>query len=490
MSLIRRVTTNAGIILIGTLCQRAITFFLVLYVAHHVSVPEFGQYNIALSIFFIITFFIDMGIGPVTVREIARDKSRAEHLFSHILALRIVMSTLLYGVLVGYVALAHYDHATAMMTLVIGLSLFSNAVEGACETLNIAFENMRLAVGFRFVGMFFGAIACIAVMRSGHGLIGFLVTNFCFEVLTAIFWASFVYKRYFPYTLKFNLGEWRNIITHATPFALMLFLGQLNRNLNVQLLGKLAGPISSPLAVGYYGCASQVARVAVPLLVSMRQAIIPSLAAGSYDAKTQADLLKWTTKGVFVVVCLPLALAGFFFSEDIVVLLFTDKYRPAAPAFNILCLAFAFQAGMIGINGFLSASRDISKFVKYGAVSVVINVMIAVALIPKYGVNGAALGALISKAFEFGCAVMLCRKVFGREMFRFTDYFDLLLMSGVLAAGFWTTRHFLPAALPSSVVCLALYGIAAGLLIQWIRNRVRKMKGDLDQAAAAAVPKV
>jgi O-antigen/teichoic acid export membrane protein len=476
MDLIRKVTTNAGIILVGTLLQRAVQFLLVIYVARSVSVDVFGQYNLALAILFIASFFVDMGIGPASVREIARNRSGAQHLFSHILALRIVLSAALYFAVVGYTMLSGYSDSTRTLILLLSLSLFTGAVSGACETLNVAFENMRMSVVVRFIGMVIGGIGSVSAMYLGYGLTGFVIANFVAEAGTALFWAMIVRKKYFRYSLGFDVQEWRKILAQATPFALMLFFQQMNRNLNVIFLSKIPGPIPPQMAIGYYSSAAQVARVATPLLISVRQAIIPSLAAGSYDEETHASLLKWTTKGILLTVCFPLALAGVFFSEDLLTLIFGNEYREAAPAFAILCTAFALQAAMIGINGFLSASRDIARFVKYAVASLVINVVISVALIPKYGVNGAAIAVLVSKIFEMGSSVYLCRSIWGKSVFMLRHYLDVALL-GILMVGVILVLQKL---LPEFFLCAPLSGVAylcaTGLLILRIRKRLLRIR--------------
>ena len=70
-----------------------------------------------------------------------------------------------------------------------------------------------------------------------------------------------------------------------------------------------------------------------------------------------SSISKITCQGYFrrITVCLPLALAGVFFAEDLLTLIFETEYREATSAFATLCTAFAFQAAMIGINGLLSA---------------------------------------------------------------------------------------------------------------------------------------
>lgn len=477
MSLIRKVTTNAGVILLGTLLQRAIQLLVVIYIARHVSVEAFGQYNLALAIVFVASFFVDLGIGPASVREIARNRDAAQHLFSHILALRLVLSFLLYGGLAIFTFCSGYGESTRTLILLLGISLFNNAVAGACETLNIAFENMRLSVVIRFIGMAVGAIASIGAMSLGYGLVGLVCANLVAEALTAIFWAAFTRRHYFHYRLSFDVKEWRRIMGHATPFALMIFFQQINRNLNVILLSKIPGPMDPRAAIGYYSAASQVARIAMPLLISVRQAIIPSLAADSYDDETHASLLKWTTKGILVTVCFPLTLGGVFFAKDLLTLVFGPEYREGAPAFAVLCSAFALQAASIGINGFLSASRDISRFVKYAVVSVIINVVITVALIPNFGLNGAALGTLAAKLFEVSCAVFLCRNIWGRNVIKLVHYIDVGLMGLALTGIVFAIRQLVPGFWLSASVSAIVYLVAAGLLVLHIRQRVKAMTG-------------
>ncbi len=80
-----------------------------------------------------------------------------------------------------------------------------------------------------------------------------------------------------------------------------------------------------------------------------------------------------------------------FLSEPTVRILFGDEYAAIAPVYNILMLGFFFASSLRQISGnLLVTQRKLSINFANGVVSIIFNVIASVALIPSYGLYGAA----------------------------------------------------------------------------------------------------
>lgn len=75
MSTAQRITQNATVLLIAQASSYVLAFFYMMYIARFLGPPGLGVLSFALA--FTATFVIlaDLGLGPLTMREVARDKS-------------------------------------------------------------------------------------------------------------------------------------------------------------------------------------------------------------------------------------------------------------------------------------------------------------------------------------------------------------------------------------------------------------------------------
>ena len=77
MNIVQRIAKNSLVLLASNIISKILGFFYLMYIARYLGAEGFGILSFALAFTGIFSVFSDLGLGPLTVREVARDKSLA-----------------------------------------------------------------------------------------------------------------------------------------------------------------------------------------------------------------------------------------------------------------------------------------------------------------------------------------------------------------------------------------------------------------------------
>ncbi len=195
----------------------------------------------------------------------------------------------------------------------------------------------------------------------------------------------------------------------SLPFVVIAGISTINQRTDRLMLGALQDIKS----VGLYSVAVQMAMVVNFTLLGLNQAIAP-LVAERYDANRSKELQKSliqatniaTLGSLLIVAALivlgPIVLA--IFGPD-----FSDSYLPMI----ILAVGQLLNVASGPVGTILSMSRQ-ERFVGIGMLaSVVCNILLNYLLIPRYGVNGAAIATAVSVGVWNLLMVVFAKRILG-----------------------------------------------------------------------------
>ena len=121
---------------------------------------------------------------------------------------------------------------------------------------------------------------------------------------------------------------------------------------------------------------------------------------------------------------------------------------------------------------------------KYAVASIVINVP----PIPKYGVNRAASAVLVSKVFEMGSSVCLCRSIWGKRVFMLRHYLDVALVEMLMVGVILVLQNLLPEFPLFVPLSWVAHICATGLQILRIRDQERAREPEPLSSAVSREP--
>lgn len=392
---------------------KLISVLFVAYAARVLGPRDFGNYTLIITFTMIFSYFTDFGITPMAVREIAREKEKAEFIFNHVLSLRMCFVVFSFFLMFIIVSLLNYSREIKSLIFLMGISILFSTFSSSFRILYIAFEKMAVPSLASVLTSLLSALSGILMLYLGFGLLGVVLIKLGEDAIGAMITGIWIRKFFFKYKFRYDRSFWLDIIKQSMPFGVIIWLAQGSRYLTILLLSKLPGPIAGEIAVGYYNSASSTAQSAMMIPMSFSQAVLPTISSNRNNPEIIRGIIDKSTKYILVFVSLPLVLATAFFPHEIIRVLFGKAYLPAVPALTILGWTYGFMAFNAAAQITLSSSSEINRFIPWATLTLVINIVLAVPLILYYGFVGAAVAGLVSTIIGTLVRYRLLKSIWG-----------------------------------------------------------------------------
>lgn len=170
-------------------------------------------------------------------------------------------------------------------------------------------------------------------------------------------------------------------------------------------IGVINAQIDS-LAIGYFMNGVDVGNYAVAMILIQGILLLPSAiqqvtspAMAEYYGKRNYQNIKNLMENVMLkTLLITIFLSGLLalFGRYVISFFFTDEFLPAYKPLLILLIGYSIQAPMISIGGWLASVGKVEMIFKISLFCVLINMILNVILIPRFGIIGAAIATSFS----------------------------------------------------------------------------------------------
>ncbi len=253
------------------------------------------------------------------------------------------------------------------------------------DAILLGFVRPLLLIGLALVAYFleYGLYGLIA---------GYLITQMVLTVISLfVFGKYFSYRELFAHIRRFRL--FKELISFAIPQNLNMTFNALITNLDVMMLGYFG---YSPEVIMFYGMGAQVVRNIRQVKLVLSSSFSPVIARlhEQGDLSEMSDsfsmVVRWITT-----VGLPLALVAALLKEDLL-LLFHSSFDGDS-TFMFLLLVPPLLSCCFGLAGNIVVMTGHSKWNLFNSLTVAgLNAGFNLALIPRFGIMGAATATVIA----------------------------------------------------------------------------------------------
>lgn len=416
--------------------RMGITFVSGIVLARLLTPFDYGCIGM-LSIFMVLSeAFIDGGFGAALIQK----KNPTQEDYSTIFFWNIAMSIVIYAVLYFCAPAIARFYDTPLLRDVLrvqGLVLFIYA-------FNIIQQNqLRKNLNFKVI-----AIVTITASLISLGIAIILAYN-GFGVWALV--ASNIISSLIPTVVYWFTIKWRPIWVFSTQsfkelfgFGFYMFLTHLINKFSQHLQGLLIGKVYNPSTMGYYSKAHGTESMASQTVSSiMTQITYPLYVKVQDDLVTMANMIKRLTTTIayfsFPIMFILILTAAPLFS-----LLYSDKWLPSVPYFQILCLAGLVNCLMtvnlqpiaaIGKSNVMFGWTILKRVVGIGAV---------VSGLFLWGMKGLLLGMLVNSYFAYFVNILLVSKYIGYSwQNQLKDLMPIAVASTIIAVICYSLGYFL-----------------------------------------------
>ena len=469
--MLKSVAKNFSILTLATIVEAAITFTFLAFVARQFGPSLFGKYiliNVYVQVVFVL---VNAGIAPIALRELARHRDDSSELFEDIFSLRLVLGVFSYLILMLVVAWS--GESLEYMTLIgiAGLMLIIEPFTASYRAYYTAHERMAIPSAYSVAAAGLSALAGSTLLIIGYGLFELILSNVVIALTIGIIWSVRFRSQVLRFRFRARFAAWRRLLVLIIPFAPIHASNQINRVLNVILLGQIKGPLPMEQSVGYYSPANSVSNTIISLVMGMRRALIPPIAVKLARGHSVTREIDVALKMIIALFCLPLILGTAYMSREIIELIFGDQYAPSTMVLQMLGWAAALQIAAFVPEIFLFSHPDhkLQEYIAGPVTSVVLNAMLCIMLIQEYGILGAAAAAIVGRLVYFLFVTHYYRRQAPGQALNPHDFRDV----GVLVISSFIVWHITFTWIENAWLAFTMAGIATLALIAMFMLRLR-----------------
>lgn len=363
------------------------------WLARYLGPEQFGLFSYAIAFVALFGAIAGLGLNNIVVRELVKEPQAAGSILGSAFVLLMLGGLLAFGMVVTAVQYVRPDDSLSkLLVILLGLAmLFKSA-----EVVKYWFESQvhsRYAVWVENGAYLIFAGVKVALILDQAPLVAFVWAMLAEGLVAAIgLMAMYAWRGGRLNMWQLHIDRAKALLKESWPLILSGLAIMVYMRIDQIMLGEMLGDE----AVGIYSAAVRVSEVWYFIPTAIVASVFPAI----IEAKKESESLYYQRLQklyeLMVFLALAVAIPLTFLSDFLVALIFGEAYMQAGSvlAIHIWTSVFVFLGVASGkwfvVEGLtrLALRRNL-----YGAV---LNVFLNLALIPLWGINGAAVATLAS----------------------------------------------------------------------------------------------
>ena len=387
----------------GEVLARVLAFGATVILAHRLGAAGFGHLAIATALVLYLSKIADAGMDlGLGVREIAHASDRLSEIVPTILTLRLLLAFVLI-VVFGGGALLLLPSPDGPVIALYTLTLLTVAV--STRWVHVGLERTGLVGLARCAGE---ALMLLGVLLWVHDIADLTrapLAQVAGDAVAALL-LVLALRPLGVLRLAWRSGVIRPLLRRAVPYVGSTLLGLMIFNADLIFLRILRDTTT----VGYYAAAYAPISFLLNVGVAYSLSLLPTLTRLRHDPAAERDLYH-TSSAHVMAVALPVAVGGLLVARQIIALIFGPEFVPAGSALAILICSVPMSAVRdLSVVALLSRGREDLLF-RILTASAAMSVVLCLALIPPFGMIGAAVATLVTEAFRMVLSMWYARSL-------------------------------------------------------------------------------
>ncbi len=432
-----RVINNSAALLVLDILSKAMPLVVFPVMVRALGPTSYGKIGFATAVAGFFGLLASPGFSTYALREAAKDPGRVNFLVQHVLGARVAFAVVSYALLIAFaLTLAPHDFTTRLLIVLSGLVFLVSSMDA--QWVFTARSRMWMVTLRGTLGqLIYGGLILALIRRPSDAWIVPVASAFSAAAGMLLIWLSARREYGIPWPV-IAPDVWRSFL----PICLIMGFASLMSMIYDQIDTVMLRYMRSETEVGLYVASYRMMMIAMSFTPILGQVFFPLLSETvGQDHENEQRYLGWLWQASMGL-ALPIATGGFILAEPLTRLALGSQYTGAGTLFRWLMLTIV--SGPLA-SYFGSQLIPIAREKKYLAsvlAGAVVNVILNLFLIPRYGAIAAAFTTAISQA-----VVALMNYYFVRDLRRPSLLRGLALSvtaSGIMATGLLLARSLLP----------------------------------------------
>ena len=390
--------TKAFIISFGKIINRLSALFAIIYLSYHLPKSDYGSYRQVWILFNTLVPVLSLGI-PISVNyffPLLEQSEKKSFIFQTYFSLSVLgfLFTLLF--LFGAPSFGALFNNPQIVELVKYFSLipFLALPTLFYQNLFVCLDNPLLATKVSLIASLGYFLTIIVPLEYGYSIIEMIYCLTVFYLIQFICVSYLYYNIFKEYSFNFNFSLIIKQFKYAIPVGFTSAIGIISINIDNLFVSSY---FSSSKLAEYANGAMELPFIGI-VTGSIMAVLMPEFVKRYNDNKLDNVIQLWHSSVTKVATLFfPMMCFLFIFSDQFIVLFFSEKYMQSAEIFRIYLLQLPCR---ITIFGIILLSMNKTSFVLRSTVlCLLINFFLNLILINKLGIVGPAIATIISLYF-------------------------------------------------------------------------------------------
>ncbi|MBI5431321.1 MAG: flippase [Planctomycetes bacterium] len=404
----RKVARNFLALAGGDAVARIVAFLAGAYVAREFGPGAFGAVLFASAVLLYFQNLSECGIDLLGVRHISENVSRIESVAPAILGARVVVScvlaALVFGLGLGLAALGALPEVDGWVLSFYGLTLI--AIGPNTKWIHLGLQDSRPVAVARTLGESLYLVLVLSFVGQAAELPRVPLFQLCGDVLIAATLFVWLRAKGFRIRLAFDWQLVKPIFARSWPLVANVLLGLTIYNSDLIFLRFLRDRETS----GKYAAAYQLISFLINLAAAYSLSFLAGLSRVQHEREPR-DSLYHTAAATMFALAIPIAVGASMLSTGIIELVYKSEFDESAGILAILVWTMPFTVSKeVDLIALVAGGRE-KTVMHMTAWAVGFNFALNIALIPPFGMWGAAWATLATEAIRAGFAAWCARKL-------------------------------------------------------------------------------
>jgi len=374
----------------GDFLAKTLYFLTFVYLARILGVHQFGTLEFASGLLTYFLLLSDAGLERWSVRELAQTGD-VRGIAGRVVPLRFLLAGAAFVLMLLLIPFLPNDPLLRHVLTLFGMCLFAQAA--SLKWVFMGQQKMdRVAAGL-VVGQLVFALAVFSLVRSPAEVVWVPLLRLASDSALAGYFAWRFAKEHGGIRLPLQLRGARIVLGPALTLGALQALSIINYNFDAVLLGFLSGPTT----VGWYSAAYKPVTVALAMPLTYFVGLFPALSSAFAVNKDEFRDIVSRSLRLATSLSIPLGVGGAMLAEPIIMLLFGPAYAQSVPVLRILVWSVVLVILRGTFQHALNAANLTAVDLRCAMVSAGLNVALNIALIPRYGMSGAASATVVAE---------------------------------------------------------------------------------------------
>lgn len=413
---------NSIYVFIKQISQLLLPFISLQYVSRVLGASNYGKTVWALAIIGYFSLFSMLGINTYAIREGSHKRNDIEEIknfASQVFSFNVITTVCVFLLCILFVFVIPVAKDEKVLLLIYSLLLWVNLL--TVDWLYSIYEDyLYITIRTLIIQVIFIFFIFLFVKNESDYIIYAII--YTLSQCLSCFYSLFHSRKFCKIVITTKI-EYKKLLKPTILLFSNVLLISIYLNADIVMLGIM----KTSREVGIYEIASKIYKTMKGILACVITVSIPRL---SYyfgnNKKEDFNLLGKKILTVLMLLGFPLCTMIFCLSKEAILVVAGESYISGHIALKILCPAICFaEISNFYVMGVLVVSKQERTVLKCTLFSALINILLNLVAIPKFGIDGAATTTLLS---EF---CIMCMSIYFAKAY-FTYKIDLRLVISII----------------------------------------------------------